>query len=622
MASTGSTPISLYYSATASNVPLAANLVAGELAMNTADGKLFFKDSAGVVQTMASKATGSIGGSTTQIQFNNAGVLGGSASLTWSGTVLTSSGFSGPLNGTVGATTPAAGSFTTTTIGTSETLSYGTANGVAYLNGSKVLTSGSALTFDGTNFTAPRTQVTTVGTSPASGAGIEIVGGTTPVILAYNRSTSAYLPFTQYGSAFTWSINAVSSDLVLTSTGLGIGTSSPLAKLDTRGTVFVAGSASGDNILAFGNTSLQGGSLSGAPGGSYGNSFIVGECSNGSGAPGFLKFYTTNSGVVAERMRIDSSGNLGLGVTPSASTLPTIQSEHGVLSGNSGINIIQNAFYNGSFKYTGTGLATRYYQGAGKHEWYTAPSGTAGNAITFTQAMTLDASGNLGIGTTNPSFRLSVFGGQAQFNNGSNLYINATATDIAYYTDAATPQVFYTNGSERMRIDSSGNLLVGTTTASYLLTQGMVVKNPNDIETYVAVGHKTGSGSGSSFFIASYNGGLIGNITQNGTTGVLYNTTSDYRLKTVIGPVANAGQRIDALQPIEYTWNADGSRTRGFLAHQFQEVYAGSVNGIKDAVDAEGKPVYQSMQASSSEVIADLVAEIQSLRKRLAAAGI
>ena len=113
MAATGFTPVSLYYSATASNVPLAANLVAGELALNTNDGRLFYKDSSGVVQTMASKGTGSIGGSTTQVQFNNAGVLGGSASLTWSGTVLTSSGFAGPLNGTVGATTPSTGAFTT-----------------------------------------------------------------------------------------------------------------------------------------------------------------------------------------------------------------------------------------------------------------------------------------------------------------------------------------------------------------------------------------------------------------------------------------------------------------------------------------------------------------------------
>ena len=110
---------------------------------------------------------------------------------------------------------------------------------------------------------------------------------------------------------------------------------------------------------------------------------------------------------------------------------------------------------------------------------------------------------------------------------------------------------------------------------------------------------------------------VVGSITHNGTA-TAYNTSSDYRLKTVIGAVNNAGQRIDALQPVEYTWNDNGERARGFLAHQFQEVYASSVSGTKDAVDAEGKPVYQSMQASTSEVIADLVAELQSLRKRVA----
>ena len=152
----------------------------------------------------------------------------------------------------------------------------------------------------------------------------------------------------------------------------------------------------------------------------------------------------------------------------------------------------------------------------------------------------------------------------------------------------------------------------------------------------------TGSGSSMCLNVSNTGGGLpLGlnttadtNIVQfyrsGSTVGTIsvttllttYNTTSDYRLKTVIGPVANAGQRIDALQPVEYTWNSNGSRTRGFLAHKFQEVYADSVTGTKDAVDADGKPVYQSMQAGTAEVIADLVAEIQSLRKRLADAGI
>jgi hypothetical protein len=84
MAQTGYTPISIYYSSTATNVPTAGNLVAGELAINTADGKLFYKDSAGVVQTIATK--GGVGSSsTTQVLYNNAGTIAGSANFVFDG---------------------------------------------------------------------------------------------------------------------------------------------------------------------------------------------------------------------------------------------------------------------------------------------------------------------------------------------------------------------------------------------------------------------------------------------------------------------------------------------------------------------------------------------------------
>jgi hypothetical protein len=86
MAQTNYTPISLYYSTTASAVPTAANLVPGELAINTNDGKLYYEDSSGVVRVLASKSTGSIGGSTTQVQFNSSGSLAGSANFVFDGT--------------------------------------------------------------------------------------------------------------------------------------------------------------------------------------------------------------------------------------------------------------------------------------------------------------------------------------------------------------------------------------------------------------------------------------------------------------------------------------------------------------------------------------------------------
>jgi len=206
MAATNYTPIQLYYSSTATNTPLAANLAAGELAINTADGKLYFKNSSGTVTLLAS-AAGSLGDvvgpasatdnalarfdlTTGKLIQNSVGILsdagvltgltgltssgnitlssltstrvpyastGGllvdSANLTFDGTTLTST-FAGPHNGTVGATTPNTGAFTTLSASSTVTLSGGTANGVAYLNGSKVLTTGSALTYDGATLTS------------------------------------------------------------------------------------------------------------------------------------------------------------------------------------------------------------------------------------------------------------------------------------------------------------------------------------------------------------------------------------------------------------------------------------------------------------------------------------
>ena len=197
------------------------------------------------------------GGTANGVAYLNASkVLTTGTALTFDGTSLTSSGFSGPLNGTVGATTANTGSFTTlsasstvsgtgfttylasppaiggtaaaagsfTTLGASGsvTLSGGTANGVAYLNGSKVLTTGSALTFDGTNFattgTATATKLIPTGTS-VTGNGL-------------------YLPAANALGLSTNGINAVYIDA---SQNVGIGTASPSKQLTVANDASISG---------------------------------------------------------------------------------------------------------------------------------------------------------------------------------------------------------------------------------------------------------------------------------------------------------------------------------------------------------------------------------------------
>jgi hypothetical protein len=92
MAQSGYTPIQIYYSTTAAATPTAGNLANGELAINITDGKLYYKDNGGTVRTIASKATGTIGGSDTQVQFNSSGSLAGSANFTWNGSTLAITG--------------------------------------------------------------------------------------------------------------------------------------------------------------------------------------------------------------------------------------------------------------------------------------------------------------------------------------------------------------------------------------------------------------------------------------------------------------------------------------------------------------------------------------------------
>jgi hypothetical protein len=340
---------------------------------------------------------------------------------------------------------------------------------------------------------------------------------------------------------------------------------------------------------------------------------------------------------------IDSSGNLGLGVTPSAwrqsgdkamqiGSWMSMFTDSGVTA-----EFASNMYVAGSsqFLYSNTGDATRYRQYLGQHQWFTAPSGTAGDAISFSQVMTLDASGNLGVGTTSPggtasNRQLTLVGSstaQATFTGSGSFSVNlGTNGTISYLESTSTaPLVLVTNGSERARIDSSGNLLVGATAALTSADNRLSASGVRGIEVRSTGGATAttqtlwnNATSGDNVFVSfrtETSDTERGTISYNRTAGLTaYNTTSDYRAKDISGPVTDSGALIDSIPVYMGKMKGATQERPMFIAH---EVPAYAHTGVKDAVDADGKPVYQQMDASA--LIPVMWAEIQSLRARVAA---
>ena len=365
--------------------------------------------------------------------------VGAGKTLSVAGTLVVT-GAASTIDATaIGATTPDSGAFTTLAASGAVTLSGGTANGVAYLNGSKVLTTGSALTFDGTNFTGPRLVASS---TDATGSVIQVDTSAT----AYGQMGGSNSMGWKAGSQHIWNITA-GEQMRLTSTGLGIGTSSP-------------------------GTRLQ-----------------IGNPSDSNQA---LRFDFTDSSTARINSTRVGSGNL--------------------------------------------------------------------------QSLLLAGQDTL---------------------------------------------QFATGGSERARITSGGNLLVGTTATGLQTARSMGFQVNGGCVQYIS--HSTTDGSGDSYVEFGYNGTKIGSITQSGTTAVLYNTSSDYRLKNITGPITTSGAYIDSLNPVEGTWKADGSTFVGLIAHEVQEASRTTVaTGTKDGEEMQG------MDYSSAEIIANLIAELQSLRRRVA----
>jgi hypothetical protein len=370
-------------------------------------------------------------------------------------------------------------------------------------------------------------------------------------------------------------------------------------------------------------------------------------------------------------MRITSTGNLGLGVVPAAWRTTEKAIQVGTLGAISQVGTATKLSSNNYFDaantpiYLTTAPASIYTQNSGAHQWFTAPSGTAGDAITFTQAMTLDASGNLGVGTTSAVQRLTVFDNPSSNNAadagiaivrsgttyGSNLYHtystttssdafgltvndNTTLTDpqyTKYLVGSNGVHVWYgsTTSTERMRIDSAGRLLVGTTSHDdgSMFQSPVTALNSYRTTTSVSAGiigfysDVGGTKTVRAFFRAD---GGLSNFSANDTN------LSDERLKKDIQTAGSYLEKICAIpvRTFRYKDQFDTEDlTLGVIAQEVQQIAPELVSDEGFGVSSEDKKDYLSiyqtdMQYALMKCIQEQQAIIESLKARLDAANL
>jgi hypothetical protein len=356
------------------------------------------------------------------------------------------------------------------------------------------------------------------------------------------------------------------------------------------------------------------------------------QFANGSvGTPSISNINDTNTGIFfpaadtiafaeggAEAMRIDSSGNVGIGTSS-----PDLYAGRSTLSVNGSTGGIITLQANGTQKlrmFTGTNSNIGALTGT--LDIATGDASALTLSTNSSERMRIDSSGNVGIGTSSPSNKFVVSnagaaGAETRLVHGDGS--TAGASFLSYNRSGAAFTPLEISGSylkfsvsdvEKARIDSSGNLLVGTTTA-YATNSRVSISVANSTSHGMTFRPDTASAYRAVNFNNSTGGANVGFIDCT-TSATTYSTSSDYRLKHDIQPMTGALAKVAALKPVTYKWNADNSESQGFIAHELQAVVPECVVGEKDAVDAEGNPIHQGIDTSF--LVATLTAAIQEMK--------
>jgi hypothetical protein len=418
--------------------------------------------------------------------------------------------------------------------------------------------------------------------------------------------------------------NGATTAMTLTTGGnVGIGTGSPSVRLDVNESNPVRGivsrirnnatsSFTGAQLLFTQNTVAD---------------WTIGQPAN---TNAFAFWSARNSATDGtEVMRIDSSGNVGIGTTSPTTKLqvtvaPSSSADNGMRV-TDGTRIIQTNVTGSAYSYIGIGASETMLYSTGNPLNIVSD----GQPIKFiagtAERMRITSSGFVGIGTSTPSQALNINGA---LQVGGAATLGATASyglfsveypvfrayvgDGTGYSWAFTKRSGSTN-TDLVTITDSGNLLVACTAAPSSTNRGVSIATNGPSGMQIAISNTITSGFAGNIVFINGNG-QVGSIDTSGTS-TSYVTTSDYRLKENIAPMTGALAKVSALKPVTYTWKSNGEASQGFIAHELQAVVPDAVSGEKDAVDDEGKPKYQGIDTSF--LVATLTAAIQELKAEL-----